>query len=331
MKIYEVITPEQQDLFEVWYNPLTWGGAGNAATVAKQAKTNAAAIQAAKDAASKFKDASPAVQKVLANISATATTEAKAASRVALSAKVGNMMHLLTALGAVAITIELYYNWDAIEKQYNAGDLNKAQYKEAHEAYFGLWVIQFMVPWLARILGIAKILAIFVRIIVGVLTLGSSALTGGATFFASVAGLVIEQAIFTGIQAFMMTKTFETWMAQHFFTTLVTIGTIPDESWNVLRGYLTKIPGVDKLVKNPGDDFYTSQDKNRPANIRAKDTSDDVHSYSDPKAIVINGVVVADGKGKIDDYALMGPFVKNYIDLNPDDPNVQKLKALQKK
>jgi hypothetical protein len=331
MKIYEVITPVEENLFEVWYNPLSWGGAGDAGAVAKQTKANAAALQAAKDAAGKFKDASPAVQKILANISANATAEAKAASRVALSAKLGTMMHLLTLLGAVAITIELYFNWDAIEKQYNAGDLNKAQYKEAHEAYFGLWVIQFMVPWLARVLGIAKILTFLVRVIVGVLTLGSSALTGGATFFASIAGLAIEQAIFTGIQAFMMTKTFETWMAQHFFATLVTIGTIPDESWNILRGYLTKIPGVDKLVKNPGDDFYTSQDKNRPDDVRARDTSDDVHRFKDDNSIVINGVVVADGKGNIDDYALMGPFVKNYIDLHPQDPAVQKLKALQKK
>jgi len=338
MKVNEVIIPKEQDLFEVWYNPLSWGGAGALGSAAKQKSTDAAALKAASNAASKFKGASPAVQKALAAISAGATEEAKAASKVALSAKVGNMMHLLTVLGAVAITIELYFNWDAIEKKYNDGELNKAQYKEAHEAYFGLWVIQFMAPWLARILGIAKILTFLVRVIVGVLTLGSSALTGGATFFAAIAGLTIEQAIFSGIQAFMMTKTFETWMAQHFFTTLVTIGSIPDESWNILRGYLTKIPGIDKLVKNSGDDFYTSQAKNKqeinPA-AAAKDDADDAvavrsNSLSAPNAININGVRVTDAKGNLDDYAMMRPFVKNYIELHPEDPEVQKVIALQK-
>ena len=339
MKIYEVITPAEQNLFEVWYNPLTWGGSGDAGAIATQAKTNAAALQAAKDAAGKFKNASPAVQKALAAISQGATAEAKAASQTALLQKVGNFGYALRILGAIAISVELYYNWDQLEKKYNAGDLNRSQYKEAHEAYFGLWVIQFMAPWLARMLGIAKLLTFLVRIIVGVLTLGSSALTGGATFYASIVGIAIEQAIFTGIQAFMMTKTFENWMAYHFFSTLVTIGTIPDESWNILRGYLTKIPGVDKLVKNPGDDFYTSQAKNKkeinPA-AAARDEEDAkkqtfMNPASAPNAIMINGVRVTDAKGNLDDYAMMRPFVTNYIELHPEDPNVQKVLALQKK
>jgi len=332
MKVQEVISEEWS------LNPLKWGKDPALASAAKQTKANAAALTAAQKAAASVKGASPAVQKALASIAKGANETAIAASREALSARVGNWTYFLKVMGAIAITAQLYYNFDQLEKRYNAGELNKAQYKEAHEAYFGLWVIQFMVPWLVSILPIAKLMTFFVRVIVGILTLGSTALTGGATFWAAIVGITIEQAIFSGIQAFMMTPTFEKWVAQHFFKPLVAIGTIPDESWNILRGYLSSIPGIDKLMKNPGDDFYTSQAKNKkqinPA-AAEKDEKDEKGSFGNamtaPNGIMINGIRVTDEKGQLDDYAMMRPFVTNYIKLHPEDPEVQKVLALQKK
>lgn len=332
MKVHEIINEEWS------LDPRKWGSDSGLAAAAKQTKANAAALTAAQKAAASVKGASPAVQKALASIAKGATETAVAASREALSAKVGNWTHFLTVMGAVAITAQLYYNFDQLEKRYNAGELNKAEYKEAHEAYFGLWVIQFMVPWLVRVLGVAKLLTFFVRVVVGILTLGSTALTGGATFWAAIVGIGIEQAIFTGIQAFMMTPTFEKWVAQHFFKPLVVIGTIPDESWNILRGYLSNIPGIDKLVKNPGDDFYTSQAKNKkqinPAAAAADDAAEKGsfgNAMNAPNGIMINGVRVTNEKGELDKFAMMRPFVTNYIELHPEDPNVQKVLALQKK
>jgi len=331
MKVHEIISEEWS------LDPRKWGSDPALASTAKQAKANAAALTAAQKAASSVSGASPSVQKALAAIAKGANETAIAASREALSAKVGNWSHFLTVMGAIAITAQLYYNFDQIEKRYNAGELNRAEYKEAHEAYFGLWVIQFMVPWLVRVLGVAKLLTFFVRVVVGILTLGSTALTGGATFWAAIVGITIEQAIFSGIQAFMMTPTFEKWVAQHFFKPLVVIGTIPDESWNILRGLLSSIPGIDKLVKNPGDDFYTSQQKNKKQINPAADAADDAAekgSYGGamtaPNGIMINGVRVTNEKGQLDDYAMMRPFVTSYMKSHPEDPEVQKVLALQK-
>jgi hypothetical protein len=332
MKVQEIINEEWS------LDPRKWGSDPALADTAKQTKANAAALTAAQRAAASVKGASPEVQKALASIAKGANETAVAASREALSAKVGNWTHFLTVMGAMAITAQLYYNFDQLEKKYNAGELNKAQYKEAHAAYFGLWVIQFMVPWLISKLGIARLLTFFVRVIVGILTLGSVAITGGATFWAAIVGITIEQAIFTGIQTFMMTPTFEKWVAQHFFKPLVVIGTIPDESWNILRGYLSDIPGINKLIKNPGDDFYTSQAKNKkevnPA-AAARDEEDEKGSFGGPmkapNGIMINGVRVTNEKGQLDDYAMMRPFVTSYMKLHPEDPDVQKVIALQKK
>ena len=46
---------------------------------------------------------------------------------------------------------------------------------------------------------------------------------------------------------------------------------------------------------------------------------------------MINGIRVTDKDGNLDDYAMMRPFVKNYLELHPEDPNVQKVLALQSK
>lgn len=332
MKVQEIINEEWS------LDPRKWGRDPALADTAKQTKANAAALTAAQRAAASVKGASPEVQKALASIAKGANETAVAASREALSAKVGNWTYFLKVMGAMAITAQLYYNFDQLEKKYNTGELNKAQYKEAHEAYFGLWVIQFMVPWLVSILPIAKLMTFFVRVIVGILTLGSAAITGGATFWAAIVGITIEQAIFSGIQAFMMTPTFEKWVAQNFFKPLVFLGSIPDESWNILRGYLSDIPGINKLVKNPGDDFYTSQAKNKKAvnpTAAAKDEEDEKGSFGGPmkapNGIMINGIRVTNEKGQLDDYAMMRPFVINYMKLHPEDPEVQKVIALQKK
>lgn len=340
MKVFEVITPPQQiQLDEVWYNPMTWFGTGDKASNAKQAASNAKALKAAQAAAAKVKGASPEVQKVLADIAKGATVQAKEAARTSLVAKIGNMAYILTILGAIAISVELYYNFSALEKKYNAGELNQQQYKEAHEAYWGLWVVQFMAPWLARTLGIAKLVTFLIRLIVGVMTLGVGFFSGGVAAGAAISGIVVEQAVFTAIQGFMMTKTFENWMAEHMFKPLVMLGSIPDESWNILRGYLSKLPGLNKIMSNPGSDFYTDKEKEKerinPA-AAARDRQDAQNAendsvFTDKNAIVINRTRVTDKDGNLDPNIMARPGIQAYISVNPNDPAVKKALALQSK
>jgi len=339
MKVYEVISKDPQ-LDEFSLNPMNWFGAGNAGAAAKQASYDDGAVKnLAAIAKKQFPNLSPAAGKALADITSGTAKASKAASQEAFAMKVGNISYVLRVLGAFAISYKLYSNFSILEDKYNAGELNAEQYKEAHEAYWGLWVIQFMGPWLATTLGTAKLVAFLIRLILAVLTLGVTVFTGGGAAAATITGLVVEQAVFTALQAFLMSKTFEQWMSYHFFKTLVTIGSVPDASWNILRQYLSEIPVINAFFKDKGVDFYTAAKKEKQRINPAAAADDEKATQarnlapldSDKNAIMINGIRVTDKDGNLDDYAMMRPFVKNYLELHPEDPNVQKVLALQSK
>ena len=320
MKVTEVIS-------ETWYNPMSWG-------------TDDATLQSLHAKAAQFtaagKPAPAALTKQIGSMStarnaAALTVKATEADAALIAKRMGNMATVAKLLGYFYITVDLYANLNAIEKDYNEGKINSAKYKEAHEAYVGLWVVQALVPWLAKTLRIGRMVNILVRVVLAIATLGGTVASGGALAPAAISGIVVEQAVFTAIQAFLASKMFENWAKDYMFA-FATIGYIPDELYNQLRGLLSKIPGVNKIMKNPGDTFYQSQEKERnrinpEAGAKDKSSQDPTFAANikdDPKAIVIAGQRVDDGKGGINPQQAAGPQVQAAIQLHPDDPMVQK-------
>jgi hypothetical protein len=255
-------------------------------------------------------------------------------AELVMAERMGPWAALAKLLGFFYITVDLYQNLDELEKAYNEGKVKSDWYKQAHEAYIGMWMVQLMVPWLTRILQVQRIVSILVRVVLAIATLGATAVTGGALAPAALAGIVVEQAVFLGVQGFLTSDMFKNW-AKDYMVAFATIGYVPDELFNQLRAYVSKIPGVDKIMKNPGDTFYQSQDKNRPADVRAKDDSKADTTpggasllkdlRDDPTNIVINGALVGNTKtGEIDKLMVASPTVQSQIKLHPEDPQVQK-------
>ena len=317
MKVYEVITPINE---EFSLNPLKWG-----ATPSKSQLRMAAAD---------IKAGTP-VWAAKLGVKRLANKQAE----LAMAERMGPWAALAKLLGFFYITVDLYQNLDELEKAYNEGKVKSDWYKQAHEAYVGMWMVQLMVPWLTRILQVQRIVSILVRVVLAIATLGATAVTGGALAPAALAGIVVEQAVFLGVQGFLTSDMFKNW-AKDYMVAFATIGYVPDELFNQLRAYVSKIPGVDKIMKNPGDTFYQSQDKKRPADVRAKDDSkaDTTPNGSmlanikdDPTAVVIAGYRVDDGAGGINRIVAAGPQVQAAIKLHPEDPMVQKFLKLSGK
>jgi hypothetical protein len=329
MKVYEIITP--QPLNEFSLNPSNWFGAKDTAKKAKQAAYDATAV---KDlvaiAKQKYPNLSPAAGKAMAGISAGVVKISKEKAAVLLADKIGNWSYAFKILGVTAISVNLYYNFVNLEDKSRGGELTASQYKEAHEFYWGMWVIQFFAPWLAQALGTAKIVNFLIRLIVGILTLGFSVGTAGVGIFATISALAIEQAVFTAFQAFLMSKTFESWMAQDFIRPIIVgAGKVPDASWNALRAELSTWPGLDKIFKGKGKDFYQAAADQAP---NAKPDTGKFGKLNNPNAaanaVVIDGTNIVGPDGKLDDFSFMKPSVQIYIKHNPNDPEVKKIPSI---
>lgn len=311
MKVYEVISRNDTMLAEWSLNPLSWisGATANPAEMAAQ-PTWAGKL---------------GVQRM-----------ANAQAEEAMAARMGAVQYIAKVLGFFYITVQLYINLDELEKAYNAGTVNSANYKKAHEAYVGLWMTQLMVPWLVKVLRVQKLVSLLVRVVFAIGSLGATAATGGALAPAALASMAVEQAAFSAIQIFLTSDTFKNW-AKDYMTAFATIGYVPDELFNQLRKYVSDLPGMSKIMKNSGKTFYQSQDLNRSPEVRAKDKSAvDDNAYSamssikdDPDAVIIAGQRVDDGKGGVNRLIAAGPQVQAALQLHPDDPMVQKFKKLK--
>jgi hypothetical protein len=329
MKVYEIITP--QPLNEFSLNPANWFGAKDTAKPVNQAKYDAKALKdLAAIAKEKYPQLSPAAGKAMARISTGVVKISKEKAAVALAEKIGNWSYAFKILGVTAISVNLYYNFVNLEDKYRAGELTASEYKEAHEFYWGMWVIQFFAPWLAQTLGVAKLVGFLIRLIVGVLTLGFSVGTAGVGIFATISALAVEQAVFTAIQGFLMSPTFERWMAQDFIRPIVVgAGKVPDASWSFLRAELSKLPGMDKIFKGKGKDFYQAAADQAP---NAKPETGKLGKLNNPNAaanaVMIDGTNIVGPDGKLDDFSFMKLSVQNYISLHPNDPEVKKIPSI---
>lgn len=333
MKIYDIIAPQPQ-LNEFSLNPTTWFGGSEVKDAAK-AGANAKAAKAGLDAAKKVPGASKDMIAAFEAITNDANTAARAASRASMLAKIGRWSIALKLLSSIEVCFELWYHLDQLEKLYfkgkENGGLDQNQFAEKRKAFIGLWEIQFFVPWFASMLLNSKWVLTIGRILLGILTLGTGIIDGPA----AIAGIVIEGAAFLALQQFLASKWFEQWLVDHWFSELVSLGTIPDESWNILRKYISEIPVLNTFMKNKGMTYYDSEREEKkkvnPAGVAADDLSA-VSTYDDPRknknAVIINGINIVQPDGTLDDYALMRPGVQTFIKLNPQDPAVLKIPSI---
>jgi hypothetical protein len=332
MKVYEIITPQQQ-LDEFSLNPLTWFG-GSAGNAAAQAATNAKAAKAAADAA-KATGASPDLLKLFNQISTDGALGARKASAAAWAEKLGHWSIILKILTLFAVCAELVYHLEVTERMYQNNEIKtEKQFKDARRAFFGIWEVQFFLPWLATMLANTRIVRIFAQLIFGVATLGVGFFTGGV---GAILGITLETAAFEALEVFLHSDTFKKWLlSPAVLPTLIEMGTIPDVAWNELRKLVSEIPIINTFMKNQGKDYYDSEKENKRQTNPSAVAADELGgtgklngpATAAPNAVNIDGVNVVKADGTLDDWAMMRSNVQNYISLHPDDPAVKKLSSI---
>jgi len=221
--------------------------------------------------------------------------------------------------GYVTISVDALWHLHILEKQYMEGEINATQYKNLRQWYIGYWTIQALTPFIIRFIQSSRLITALGTVIVGLATGGMGlAVLGGL-----VASFVSQAAFFAALIAVTETPAFKKW-AEKFYTEITFVGAISDGIWDEFQQtvyykeyYVRK--KEEKAVVNPAAAARDAEEekqfllRNRP--------------LEGPNAIVINGERVTDEKGNLDQFVLAGPFVKNYMDLHPDDPNVKKVRA----
>ena len=335
MKVYEIITPQPLNEFELKnLNPFNWGKGDD--------KTDTFTTAAGRSAATGV-----AVGGTLAGIGTaammwnsigkTADKGARAASKAEWVKSLGNWAAILKMIQAFEILAETKYRLYILEQRYLKGELNKQQFADYQKAFLGLAQVQFFAPWLVDILANMTIVRFLAKLIFGVLTLGAGFFTGGV---AAVVGIGLQAAVFTALQQFLRSKAFENWMFNHALNFLILFGEIPYESWSLLRKYvLSEIPILNKYIDsggNPGMGYADAMAaKKKEVNPNAAAEDEKVTDFgklnkpnSNANAVIIGGTNIVSPDGKLNDWAFMKPSVQNYISLYPNDPDVKKIPSI---
>jgi len=222
-------------------------------------------------------------------------------------------------VGYVTITVDALYHLHILEKQYMAGEINATEYKNLRQWYIGYWTIQSLTPFIIRFIQTSRWITALGTVIVGLATggMGLAVLGGLVASFAS------QAAFFAALIAVTETPAFKKW-AEQFFTQITFVGAISDGIWNEFQQLFTNKDYYDrkkdeKAVTNPAAAAKDAEEE--------KNRQDRSQPLTGPNSIVINGERVTDEKGNLDQLVLAGPFVKNYMDLNPNDPEVKKVRA----
>jgi hypothetical protein len=221
--------------------------------------------------------------------------------------------------GYVIISVDALWHLHILEKQYMAGEINATEYKNLRQWYIGYWTIQSLTPFIIRFIQTSRWITALGTVIVGLATGGMGlAVLGGL-----VASFVSQAAFFAALIAVTETPAFRKW-AEKFYTEITFVGAISDGIWNEFQQLFTNKDYYDrkkdeKAVKNPAAAAKDAEEE--------KNRQNRGQPLTGPNAIVINGERVTDEKGNLDQFKLAGPFVKNYMDLNPNDPEVKKVRA----
>jgi hypothetical protein len=221
--------------------------------------------------------------------------------------------------GYVVISVDALWHLHILEKQYMGGVINATEYKNLRQWYIGYWTIQALTPFIIRFIQTSRWITALGTIIVGLATGGMGlAVLGGL-----VASFVSQAAFFAALIAVTETPAFRKW-AEKFYTEITFVGAISDAIWNEFQQLFTnkdyyQRKKEEKIKVNPEAAARDAEEE--------KNRQDRSQPLTGPNSIVINGERVTDEKGNLDQLVLAGPFVKNYMDLHPNDPEVKKVLA----
>jgi hypothetical protein len=297
MKVHEIITEEWS------LDPRKWG---------KPAPAAPSTVKLSGDAAKIARLEKWAVSKGL-------TAEKEVIKKTWLSKFAKGWQGFFYLVGYVTITVDALYHLYILEQQYMAGEINATEYKNLRQWYIGYWTIQSLTPFIIRFIQTSRWITALGTVIVGLATGGMGlAILGGL-----VASFVSQAAFFAALIAVTTTPAFKKW-AEQFFTQITFVGSISDGIWNEFQQLFTNKDYYDrkkdeKAVTNPAAAAKDAEEE--------KNRQNRSQPLTGPNAIVINGERVTDEKGNLDQFKLAGPFVKNYMDLNPNDPEVKKVRA----
>jgi hypothetical protein len=234
---------------------------------------------------------------------------------------------LIKIMGAAYVTNILRLNLESAEQDY-FNKLSPEDYQRLRQAFIGEWMVQIFIPFLASAVLTSKWVLGVSRLLIGILTLGTGIFAGPM----ALAGIVIEQAAFTGLQYFLQSDTFRNWAAEHLaiFTIL---GYFPERAWNELRGFISKyVPGMDNPGMTADENEAEKKKKANPAAAASdeaeKKSAKDAMDVIDKKSVFVKGSRVTDAEGNLDPIAFVSQPVQWAIQNTPNDPNVKKMLAL---
>jgi hypothetical protein len=297
MKVHEIINEEWS------LDPRKWG---------KPAPAAPAAVKITGDAAKIARLERWAVSRGL-------TAEKEVVKKTWLSKFSTGWRGFFYLVGYVTITADALWHLHILEKQYMAGEINATEYKNLRQWYIGYWTIQSLTPFIIRVIQTSRWITALGTVIVGFATGGMGlAVLGGL-----LASFLSQAAFFAALVGVSTTPAFKKW-AEKFFTEITFVGAISDGIWNEFQQLFTNKDYYDrkkdeKAVTNPAAAAKDAEEE--------KNRQNRSQPLTGPNSIVINGERVTDEKGNLDQLVIAGPFVKNYMDLHPNDPEVKKVRA----
>jgi len=286
MKVEEIIS-------EVWYNPMSWGK--TAAPVAKQATatlTGDAAKLARITAWAKKSGMEAALQ---------------ARAKESFLSKIGGFRTVFFLIGYAEIGISLWYNLHVVEAMYEAGEIKQAELERWRDWWIGYWLIIAVMPFVAKIIGKAKVISTIVTVIVGLIS-GGFAPAAFAGIALAVGG---NSVVFAAITTFMQTKMAQDWLATYFFKSITMVGHIADEGWDILskvitgKGYYEKEEEIQKQ-KNP--DAWAND------NTKRSGGGTDGNPNTGKNAVIVGGVRITDQDGYLLPDARANPNVRTALE-----------------
>jgi len=229
---------------------------------------------------------------------------------------------------------ELVYLMDVCDEMYIKGDLDPYSFREKRQALITIWMIRTFAPFLAGIVRMAAWVVGVGGFLLQLATLGTIPVAGIGSIFA----IATETVLFTAISAFLQSKTFELWCAQHV-STLAYFGYWPEEAYDELRKLFSEIPVINTWMKDQGmgaRDHQAQEKKRRnpagaAADAAAQAKIDADNARIEKNTVRVAGVRVTDQDGYLDPMAYNNPDVQYAIKYTPDDPNVKRLATVPKK
>ena len=183
--------------------------------------------------------------------------KARKATRVAASVgkwkvRLGPWFTVLRILGVATAATELVTNVYTAEEMFADGELtSEKQLRDYRQFLWGVFLAQILIPNIVRYQRVVVVITWLARFLVTAITGAGTIITSptGAGAAAGVSALVAEQVFFTALQAWLQMPSTVQWMADHIFQPLIWIGTIPENTWNLLAKEVTGSDAYDDALE----------------------------------------------------------------------------------